>query len=129
MHKSFLSAFLNPASAMIDTMLNKEDMATSRNADDHARLAPGIIQTLAAFSYITEQVEGGLEKYDRVLFGALDILEITSGGRGVRQVFEAMVTPDVSANRAAFALRVAEQLVGTVDGRTMREILLPLCER
>jgi hypothetical protein len=129
MHKSFLSAFLNPASAMIDTMLNKEDMATSRNADDHARLASGIIQTLAAFSYITEQVEGGLEKYDRVLFGALDILEITSGGRGVRQVFEAMVTPDVSANRAAFALRVAEQLVGTVDGRTMREILLPLCER
>jgi hypothetical protein len=114
---------------MIDILIEREQTTSLDNSPDHARLAVGIVETLAAFSYITEQTEGGLEGHDRVLLGSLDVLEATSGASGVSRLFQSLDSVESSPYRAAFVLRVAEQLVGTIDGQTLSQRLLPLCEQ
>ena len=87
-----------------------------------------VMATLAAFSHITQQSEGGLEGHDRVLYGALDVIIASDGNKGSKRLFRELTREEVSQSRAAFILQCGEQLVDNLDSSTLTNTLLPLAQ-
>jgi hypothetical protein len=87
-----------------------------------------IIVTLAAFSSVTKQTDGGLEGHDRVLFGSLDILVASGGAEGIERLFRALLREQMSDAQAAFVLRCGELIVNDMDNSTLVRDLLPLAQ-
>lgn len=125
-HKTKLFAFLVPSSKIIDILLRDAETAISPEGQAVADLRIEIIATLAAFSYITQHSEGGLEGHDRVLFGAFDILVAKEGSKGVQRLFKTLIREAMSDSRAAFVLRCGELVVDDMDTSTLVQDLLPL---
>ncbi|TXT13499.1 hypothetical protein VHUM_00866 [Vanrija humicola] len=92
-----------------------------------------IVLILSRFSAITEDNDSGLEQYEKVLYGSLDIIVGLGGGKGVSDTFRAIrgkgPLSEVSESLATFILTVAEQLIHLVDARAVRDTILPLAEK
>jgi hypothetical protein len=121
---------LVPTSKIIDILLRDLTLPkpSSFDKDSASELCIQIIATLAAFSQITQQSEGGLEGHDRVLFGALDIIVASEATKGVKRLFGELRREDVLESRAAFILQCGEQLVNDLDDSTLTNTLLPLAQ-
>jgi hypothetical protein len=127
-HKTALFAFLVPSSKIVDILLSDAEQDTAENQQSPADLCISVISTLSAFSFITQQSEGGLEGHDRVLFGALDILVAKEGSQGVKRLFKTLILDGMSESRAAFVLRCGELVVNDMDSSTLVQDLLPLSQ-
>ena len=127
-HKTRLFAFLVPSSKIIDILIRDAENPASPGEDEYAELCIQLIATLGAFSYLTQQSEGGLEGHDRVLFGALDILVATEGPKGVQRLFKILTQGTMSNTRAAFILRCGELVANDMDNSTLVQDLLPLAQ-
>ena len=125
-----LFAFLVPTSKIIDILLRDlaQPQALSFDKASASKLCISVIATLAGFSHITQQSEGGLEGHDRVLFGALDIVVAADGNKGSQRLFRELTREKVSQSRAAFMLQCGEQLVDDLDSSTLTNTLLPLAQ-
>ena len=127
-HKTTFFAFLVPSSKIIDIFLSDAEHDTTENQQSPVDLCVGIISTLSAFSFITQQSEGGLEGHDRVLFGALDILVAKEGSKGIVRLFKTLIREEMSDSQAAFVLRCGELVVNDMDTSTLVQDLLPVSQ-
>jgi hypothetical protein len=121
---------LVPTSKIVDILLRDlaQPQPSSFDKESASKLCIEIVATLAAFSQITQQSEGGLEGHDRVLFGALDIIVASEGTRGVKRLFEELTREEVSRSRAAFILQCGEQFANDLDDSSLTNTLLPLAQ-
>jgi len=119
-----------PTSKIIDILLRElaQPQPPSFDNASASERCIQIIATLAAFSHITQQSEGGLEGHDRVLYGALDVIVASDGNKGSQRLLRELTREEVSQSRAAFILQCGEQLVDDLDSSTLTNTLLPLAQ-
>lgn len=129
--KSSLSSLLAISWPVVQFMLDPSQRLLSEELMlTHTEL---IILVLSRFSAITEDNDSGLEQYEKVLYGSLDVIVGLGGGKGVSDTFRAVrgkgPVSEVSESLATFILTVAEQLIHLVDARAVRDTILPLAEK
>ena len=126
-------AFLLPATSIVEILLSSQPPTTTSprisTLPPSAELSIEILITLGSFTELIDHSQGSLEGYRRVLFGALDVLAANGGLEGVRILLRNLVHSNSSPAHAAFILLAGEQLINEVDGSSLREILLPLCQQ
>ena len=94
-----------------------------------AELASEILLVLGSFANLLNSSQGGMEGYDKVFYGCIDVLAARADTEGIKRMFEPLKGDHgISAARAAFMMRVGEQLVQRLDGETVKG-LLELCQR
>ncbi|WVQ75125.1 hypothetical protein IAR50_004734 [Cryptococcus sp. DSM 104548] len=126
LHKTAFNAFLLPASSILDILLKRlpADSPQSVSVD----LASHILETLFAFSYCFENMEG-FEHYQRSLAGCLDIISENGGVTATESLFSYISSAErLPDNRAAFVLVLGDELVHQLGSRSI-DLLLPLAER
>lgn len=124
--KTALFSFLIPATSIVDIVVGGSPVSLHRPSE----LAREILLTLGSFSNLLDHSEGGLEGYHKILYGSLDIIASGRDSGDVSRLFKELVGLSlVSPAKAAFILQLGEQLLSVMDGRTLRDVLLPLCFR
>lgn len=137
--KTALFAFLLPAQAILTILLHDDPPLAGSPSGIHpsAELAIHLLITLSTFSSIVSRSKGGLEGYQDLLYGSLDVLSARGGCVGVKKFFQALeagrkvkdVNVDIGADTAAFMLVLGEQVISLLDEYSLTEILLPLANR
>jgi hypothetical protein len=88
-----------------------------------------MLVTLHAYSEVVDSSSGGLEGYHRILFSSLDILAAKGGVTGTTKLFDTLSRDGSgSVGKDAFMLVLGEELIHHLDGRVVRDILLPKAE-
>ncbi|KAK4684211.1 hypothetical protein P7C73_g5984, partial [Tremellales sp. Uapishka_1] len=121
--KTAFFAFLTPSLSILDILL--EDDHSARASTD---MAIGVLVVLCHFSSLTERAAGGLEGYERLLYGILDVFAAKGTTRDIGRLFKLLAEGKESDSRAAFTLLVGEQLLGEAGHKTV-DNLLSLCQR
>ncbi|KAL1412969.1 hypothetical protein Q8F55_000718 [Vanrija albida] len=129
--KSSLLSLLAVSWPVVQLMLDPaQSLLSEKLLLTHSEL---LILILSHFAVITEDNDSGLEQYEKVLYGSLDIIVGLGGGKGVSDTFRAVrgkgPLSKVSESLATFILTVAEQLIHLVDARAVRDTILPLAEQ
>ncbi|ODO00725.1 hypothetical protein L198_03051 [Cryptococcus wingfieldii CBS 7118] len=123
LHKTAFSAFLLPASSILDVLL--QNMSGQEESVD---LAGRIIRTMFAFSCLTASGDG-FENYHRLLAGCLDITSQRGGVAATESLFSHISSEGrLSDAKAAFVLILGDELLHQLGSRSI-DLLLPLAER
>lgn len=130
--KTRLFAFLTPSSAILDILLKQPNSypSSSRSHDTPPyRIALELLWTLSRFADVIDASTGGLEGYDRVLNGLLDVLVAEGGAGGVKRLFDRVDVEHIGPAKAAWWMVVGESVIRHVDTSTMKMVLKPLMDR
>jgi hypothetical protein len=102
----------------------------SNSLDLRAEIAVQMLRILYTFSDIVDAAGGGLEGYQRVLLGCLDVLAVTGGADGVTRLLKALDREyGTSDGKDSFVLVVGEELVRLLKPGVIRDVLLSRAER
>ncbi|ORY34958.1 hypothetical protein BCR39DRAFT_515796 [Naematelia encephala] len=129
--KTALFSFLLPAQAILDILLSDDPPSTRSTASSFhpsANLAIEILHTLFSFATIADSTSGGLDGYERLLYGSLDVLVARGGQVGINGLFKRLRGEPIVEAEDAFLLHIGEQLVHSIDAPTLR-YLLEVAER
>ena len=73
--------------------------------------------------------QGGLEGYDRLFYGVLDVLAGRGGPHGARELVDRLFQLEMRSDaKGGFLLAVAEQLVHELDIKSI-SIALDMCQK
>ncbi len=147
-HKIALFSFLLPASTTLDMVLQEDyPTTTSPSSSSHSltltfdgilrrnpsmTLSIEILTILSKFSYLVDSSQGGLDGYEGILYGFLDVLVARGGPPGVKRLTKRLKGDErKEAARGesgdAFLLLVGEQVLGILDGLDVAD-LLGICD-
>ena len=120
-----LFAFLHPASSILQILLLNDRVSQSDTRD----MTIEILFTLAAFVEVVDGSQGGIEGYDKVLYGCIDVLVARGGSSDVKRLFDLFFEgAEMTDAKSTFVLLVAEQLVHYLEEITVGHVL-SICER
>lgn len=119
--KTALFAFLRPSTSMLNCLLHDDPPQDSEQSD----MAIEMLLTLAAFSKVVDASEGGLEGYDKLFYGCLDVLAARGDTAEVNNLVRRLSKPPATTTnaKAGFLLTVGEQLVHHLDNDSLRIVL------
>lgn len=131
LRQALLQTILLPLASIVDILLKAriglEQSYEARRAVQ--ALSQSMLLTLATLSRLSGARDGKSEEHDRVFYGSLDLVAAASDSVEIRQLFKSFLAVDESTSRDAFVLRCGEMLVNHLEGYTVIELLLPLCQK
>ena len=120
-----LFAFLHPASSILRILL-LDDRAPHASTRD---MGIEVLFTLASFVEVVDGSQGGVEGYDKVFYGCIDVLAARGGSFGVKRLFDRLFEEaEMSAAKSSFVLLVTEKLIHYLDVILIGRVL-SICER